>query len=213
MTIPDGSGVSDWLFSAFCFNIFCRGTNTAGLNLYMLSPTPDGFLVDLVATKTNLEGDKDEKKNLTGNPNDGRVSIRLAMAVALALWVATTDKDQQGRLFRGGNKATTFGNRLQEILKADKCMAALAKAGIDPVMLGTHSFRKGGATWVTCSSQLCNVVAVCKRGGWSHGVTGASYNSVWLRALGLAACMILLLCCEVHLPFLLLLLCRRCHWC
>jgi hypothetical protein len=162
--------VQDWAFAALCFNMFCRGVSTAQIQLGCLLPTSDGFLVDLVASKTNLVGQKCERKNVAGNPLDPSVCPRLALAVCLALWNRGTDA-KETFLFAGGHKAATFGERLRTILKSPKCVQQLQTAGIDPSVVGTHSLRKGGATLCT-TSLVCNVVAVCKRGDWAHGVTG-----------------------------------------
>ncbi len=77
--------VQDWAFTALCFNMFCRGVSTAQIQLGCLLPTSDGFLVDLVASKTHLVGQKCERKNVAGNPLDPSVCPRLALAVCLAL--------------------------------------------------------------------------------------------------------------------------------
>jgi hypothetical protein len=185
---PSGEGITDWLFASFCFNLFCRGINTAQLDLHSLFPTVDGFLVDLLATKTNMEGAKDEKKNCTGNSADPTVCLRTALAVRLLLWGHATDAADT-LLFPGGNKAATFGARLQFLLKSLDCTQALKTAGIIAEVLGTHSLRKGGATLSTTGSQTCNVVAVCKRGDWSFGVTGAYFlccnRDVWYSLVAL----------------------------
>ena len=162
------------MFASFCFNLFCRGINTASLDLHSLFPTVDGFLVDLLATKTNMDGEKDEKKNCTGNPADPTVCLRTALAVRLLMWARETNAADT-LLFPGGNKASTFGARLQHLLQSVDCTQALKTAGIIAAVLGTHSLRKGGATLSTMGAHTCNVVAVCKRGDWSFGVTGAYF--------------------------------------
>ena len=77
------------------------------------------------------------------------------------------------RWLLGGHFTVKFGSALREILRDDNVIEALRSAGMTPEMIGTHSLRKGGATFVTSGSTLCNIVAVCLRGGWSMGVQGA----------------------------------------
>jgi hypothetical protein len=45
---------------------------------------------------------------------------------------------------------------------------SLSSMGVDPKLIGTHSFQKGGLTWTASGSTACpSSVAVSLRAGWS----------------------------------------------
>ena len=66
-----------------------------------------------------------------------------------------------------------FGDQMKKALKSKDELAKFLKTiGLDVDDLGVHSYRKGGATFVTTGSTSCNETAVYKRGGWVLGNVG-----------------------------------------
>ena len=70
-----------------------------------------------------------------------------------------------------------FGENMKKTLtNKPELVNYLKQNGIEVDDLGVHSYRKGGATFVTTGSTTCNRIAVFKRGGWQLGVQGTLHT-------------------------------------
>ncbi|CAM9207214.1 unnamed protein product [Phaeothamnion confervicola] len=72
------------------------------------------------------------------------------------------------RLFPGNDQYQRFSSFLGR--KAQERSGELAAFGVKPADIGTHSARKGSATYVASGSTACPPMpAICMRAGWSMG--------------------------------------------
>ena len=159
-------------YASLTWNLICRTDNTASITLKHLGSDGDAITVLFNVSKTNQEGDEfEQKRRLYGIGRD----YRLCVAFALGCYLMTCPElggNENVQLFPGsaGSQKKRFSESLAETLKADPMASYLAANGLQPSDLGAHSFRKGGATYVTSGSTGGpSIVAVCSRAGWALG--------------------------------------------
>lgn len=159
-------------YASLTWNLICRTDNTASITLKHLGSDGDAITVLFNVSKTNQEGDEfEQKRRLYGIGRD----YRLCVAFALGCYFMTCPElggNENLQLFPGsaGSQKKRFSESLAETLKSDPMASFLAANGLQPSDLGAHSFRKGGATYVTsgCTGGP-SIVAVCSRAGWALG--------------------------------------------
>ncbi|ETM99764.1 hypothetical protein PPTG_18514 [Phytophthora nicotianae INRA-310] len=75
-----------------------------------------------------------------------------------------------GRFFLGGSQYDRFCKQLGRIFNQDDVSNELKRRAVKPDEIGTHSLRKGAATFASSGSTACPTsTAVNLRAGWSLG--------------------------------------------
>ncbi|EGZ24889.1 hypothetical protein PHYSODRAFT_374824, partial [Phytophthora sojae] len=95
--------------------------------------------------------------------------LRPALCPVLALGVfwATSSFEGGDRLFPGGNQYERFRKCLQRVQESDAVADELRRRGVNKEELGTHSMRKGAATYCASGSTACpSSTSVHLRAGW-----------------------------------------------
>ncbi|ETK72455.1 hypothetical protein F441_20896 [Phytophthora nicotianae CJ01A1] len=96
--------------------------------------------------------------------------------LALAIYWATSTFDVDNRLFPGSDQYDRFRKRLYRLLEDEMVSVELKRRGVNPSDLGTHSMRKGAATYCASGSTACpSSTAVHLRAGWSLGGVQNTY--------------------------------------
>ncbi|KAG6963111.1 hypothetical protein JG688_00008304, partial [Phytophthora aleatoria] len=96
--------------------------------------------------------------------------------LALGLYWASTTFDASDLLFPGSNQYERFRKCWQRLLSDEDVAAELKRQGLTPSELGTHSMRKGSATYCSSVSTTCpSSTAVHLRAGWSLGGVQNTY--------------------------------------
>ncbi|KAF0683756.1 hypothetical protein As57867_024137, partial [Aphanomyces stellatus] len=114
---------------------------------------------DSLMSKTDQTGSKRrDPRHVYANPARPAVCVVLALAIYLACHPSMSP----GPLFPGANQKNRFSKGLRSM--------ALGTLGETAAEIGTHSIRKGAATYV-CSGSTSgpSVISVCLRCGWSLG--------------------------------------------
>lgn len=75
-----------------------------------------------------------------------------------------------------GQQSKRFAYLLREALKSNASRDCLIMHDLKPDDLGTHSIRKGAASYVTSRPAGPPIVAVCLRVGWSMGSIQVSFR-------------------------------------
>lgn len=145
------------LFLTTQWNLMCRSKSVETIDTTHLVDLDDSIGCILYKTKTDQEarGPRDPR-HIYANP----FRPSSCWVTALAIYLACNPAQSPGQLFPGSNQKIRFGKALQR---------ALGKLN-DTKMYGTHSIRKGVATFA-CSGSTSgpSIISVCLRCGWSLG--------------------------------------------
>ncbi|EGZ24652.1 hypothetical protein PHYSODRAFT_406965, partial [Phytophthora sojae] len=114
--------------------------------------------------KNDQSGDRPrDPRHVYANP----LQPSICPVLALAIYWATTSFDTDNRLFPGSDQYDRFRKCLQRLLVDEKVAAELKRRGVNSNDLGTHSMRKGAATYCASGSTACpSSTAVHLRAGW-----------------------------------------------
>lgn len=147
------------LFLILSWNLMCRSKSTESVQLDHFSHENDAIGCVFYKSKTDQAGDKRrDPKHLYANPNEPTACVFLA----LAIYLACNPQHGVSALFPGSNQRDRFSKSLARL--ANECQDGLSKN------VGTHSIRKGAATYVIAGSTSGpSIVNVCIRCGWALG--------------------------------------------
>ncbi|EGZ22000.1 hypothetical protein PHYSODRAFT_461853, partial [Phytophthora sojae] len=103
--------------------------------------------LELAHMKNDQSGDRPrDPRHVYANPSQPSIYPVLG----LGIYWATTSFDTDNRLFPGSDQYDRFRKCLQRLLVDEKVAAELKRRGVNSNDLGTHSMRKGAATY--CAS-------------------------------------------------------------
>jgi hypothetical protein len=149
------------LYLSFSWNLMCRTDNTSSILMSHLNWTNDCLVVFYGKMKNDQEGENlREGRHVYSNPENPVVCPILA----LSIYLITTPHDNH--LFPGHRQASRFSKQMQKVLR--KHPDVLSGTGISSIdELGTHSCRKGAATFcLSGSTGGPDIASVCNRCGW-----------------------------------------------
>ncbi|KAF0702353.1 hypothetical protein AaE_015995 [Aphanomyces astaci] len=161
------------LFLVISWNLMARSKSTETIHLDHISFEEDAVGVTYFKSKTDQSGSKRrDPKHIYANPS----SPAICSFLALGIYFACNPTMATGALFPGARQRDRFG-------KALKALAHAVLGSTANGTVGTHSIRKGAATFV-CSGSTSgpSVISVCIRCGWSLGnvVERPSTQQRWL---------------------------------
>ncbi|KAH9119958.1 hypothetical protein LEN26_011360 [Aphanomyces euteiches] len=138
------------------WNLMCRSISTQTIQINHISREEDALGVVFFKSKTDQAGEKSrDPRHIYANPFNPNV-------LALAIYLASHPQLTPGLLFPGGKQRDRFG----------KVLARLVQTVLKEKtpLIGTHSIRKGVATFA-CSGSTCgpSMASVCLRCGWTMG--------------------------------------------
>jgi hypothetical protein len=167
-------------FMTLQWNLIARANNVACILLDHLSVEDDALIVHFGQMKTDQRATKSAfLRHVYANPLCPAVCPVLVLGLHL-LSLDYTDSSPASKLFPGvdaagvTNQDHRMGDALQVVLRTDHVKKVADELGIeytsgaDPTY-GTHSFRKGGMTFVSSGSiDAPGKVAVEIRAGWAQ---------------------------------------------
>ena len=127
----------------------------------------DSLTIRLFVEKNDQEGRDCKPKHVFANP----VKPWICPVLALAVYIFTAGQRQPGAkmlLFGNDSAEDRFSTWLRAILRTHE--APLQAMGIVISNIGTHSFRKGTATWLAGMVDGPSGVQIYLRAGWSLGM-------------------------------------------
>ena len=164
-----------WLFFVLQWNLMVRSVTCAKVLLTHISWQEDAMLVAVPQHKGDQEGRKAFAKHLYANPLHPFICPVLAMGVYVFCRPFVHPANQQEhKLFPGSEQQSRFGNLLQKVLA---CVGAALTALIGTIaeLLGTHSIRKGGTTYLGGIKDGPSWPNIAIRGDWSLGPVHDQY--------------------------------------
>jgi integrase len=160
-------------FLSLCFNLMSRSINIAHLSYSNITWDNDALVITFAKTKTDQEGDNVSTKRVFANPDDPLVCPILHLGVKL-ICSHKLDKDKNTLFESCDVAASKFSSWLQDLFKGNLTDDEVRDLGIMAHELGTHSFRKGAATWAAAFFGV-SMTAIYLRAGWTIGVVQMRY--------------------------------------
>jgi hypothetical protein len=160
------------LFMLLCWNLMTRSINVGRMKYNHISWSGDALVITLPKSKTDQEGENHYPKHVYANPCEPSLCPILHLGIKIVSSVKT--RKDSNCVFEGNEPENKFSKWLQKLMRGlgSVCIMLL---GIGWKEMGTHSFRKGAATYVLSKSGGPTTVAVFQRAGWSIGNTQQRY--------------------------------------
>ncbi|ETO99546.1 hypothetical protein F441_23039, partial [Phytophthora nicotianae CJ01A1] len=156
-------------YMVIAWNLMCRSSNAFGIRHSHMEWRGDALQIYFAHMKNDQGGERPrDPRHIYANP----LEPSICPIVALGLYWAITVFDDSDLLFPGSNQYERFRKPLLRLLTQEEedVAAELKRQGLDPTELGTHSMRKGSATFCSSGSTACpSATAVHLRSGWSLG--------------------------------------------
>lgn len=157
-----------WSFATMSWNLMARSINTAGLAYEHISMKDDALVINFAVTKSDQTGEKNgADKHVYGNYLNPIVCPILSLGI-LFFFVGPTDE----HMIYGKGAAGKFSDMLTGLVTSDSSFAQQLGAH-DRKDIGTHSFRKGSATYASSHTSGPSMASIFLRAGWNLGVQGS----------------------------------------
>ena len=165
-----------WPYLLLQWNLIARATSVAKLMMEHVSWEGDALLLTLPKHKGDQDGDHVFARHVYANTTDPFICPILAMAVLVFTRVLRYDADgssSQGslpnyRLFDGSNSESRFSDIFKKVI-ASLPAADAQQLGGAKGELGTHSVRKGAATYCAGMVSGPSFIHIFLRAGWALG--------------------------------------------
>jgi hypothetical protein len=156
------------LFWLMGWNTMTRSQNTQSISLTHIDWADDCLLVNICQAKNDQEGVNAERpKHIYANPITPEICPVLSLGIFFSLVGVTPN---QSKLFEGKNQSDRFRQFLIRFCDLPEVCQALQRDAFDKHKLGTHSLRKGSATYCASGTTAAPAQsAIDIRGGWSQG--------------------------------------------
>jgi len=162
-----------WMFLLFCWNLMARCVSVSGIMFDHIGWEGDAMTIIFPKHKGDQEGEHSAPKHVYANPRNPEICPILAFAVFI--WTIGFRRDGAKRTLFGDTKHTEerFSAWLRKMLGS--AAEDLILMGIAIIEIGTHSFRKGIASFLACLTGGPSAIAIYLRAGWSLGAVTARY--------------------------------------
>ncbi|KUF87541.1 cysteine desulfurase [Phytophthora nicotianae] len=153
------------IFLLTCWNLMCRAKNSESIRYGHISWYEDSLTITFAHMKNDQDGSRPrDPRHVYSNP----IMPEVCPVLGLAIYFAVLGFSPDGKLFAGENQYSRFLKVLKEILNRDVMNVTLAEVSMSANSFGTHSARKGAATYVSgCSTSGPSAAAICLRAGWT----------------------------------------------
>ena len=180
-------------FSLLCWNLMCRSANAVSLCLPHLEWQEDALGIYFAHMKNDQSGTRPrDARHVYANPIRPEICPILSLGI---YFLCHPTIFQQRRLFPGGSQYDRYGVILKQLFEPQSSSGA--DGDIDSVAdgehqssedssvdIGSHSFRKGAATYSSSGSTACpSSAAIHLRAGWSMGGVQNTYLRFFLFIL------------------------------
>lgn len=163
-------GVFAYCYMILSWNLMCRSENTALIKFSDLtwSTSFDSFQVYFSHSKTDQLGENSKyARHVYANPKNPLVCPVLALAMYFSCCFNTKSCSGSDFLFPGPTQEKRFGKILETLLQNK--VEEVRSMGFEVHQIGTHSIRKGSASYLVSISGGPSTASCLLRGGWSMG--------------------------------------------
>ena len=167
-----GSNNFAHIFLLLCWNLMARSISVGKIMYNHISWSGDALQITLPTHKGDQEGNHSYPRHVYANPLIPELCPILSLAIYVfcstfnrtgARMVLFSESNNEGRFSKWLGK--TCSNREEKIRELGLCIN----------MIGTHSFRKGIATYVSSHPDGPSPVSIFLRAGWSLGNVQSRY--------------------------------------
>jgi hypothetical protein len=158
-------------FLLLCWNLIARCVSVGSLMFNHVSWENDSLVIVFPSHK----GDKDGKKALPKHVYANTMEPAICPILSFAIYLFTKGYDREGSktTIFAGDAESRFSKWLRKV--CDVNSETLMNQGVDISMIGTHSFRKGIATFLSGTPGGPTAIAIYLRAGWSLGPVQSRY--------------------------------------
>lgn len=160
------------LFLILCWTLMARSVSVGTIMLDHISWESDALLISTPKHKGDQEGNNCYPKHVYANPDNPFICPVLSMAIHFFSGGWRRDGAKQ-LLFQGVANESRFSKWLRELVREFK--DNLEVIGLLSIEIGTHSFRKGVATFASSCPGGPSTVCIFLRAGWSLGAVTSRY--------------------------------------
>lgn len=159
-------------YQTLSWNLMCRAGNTADIKYLHLRWDEDSLGVYFAQMKNDKDGDRPkDARHVYANP----VLPEICPILALGLYFLVFGFDAKGcSLFSGTSQYNRYLKQLRRLLNREE--EELSSNGLQPSDLGTHSTRKGAASYTSSGTTSCPpIIAITLRAGWTMSKIESTY--------------------------------------
>jgi hypothetical protein len=164
-----------WPFLVLQWNLIARTATVSGMMMEHIGWEGDALLISTPKHKGDQEGVKCFARHLYANPTNPPICPILALAVLTFVRVLKYDSQAEAkgqppnyRIFDGAHSESRYSEVLSRAI-ASLSESELPRLGGERKQLGTHSVRKGAASYCAGMINGPSTVQVFLRAGWSLG--------------------------------------------
>lgn len=152
----------------------CRISNTVNICLSHMHWFEDALAIRFAHQKNDQFGERNrDPRHIYANPLKPETCTILSLGI---YFLCFTYDPRFPQLFNGCNQYERYSKFLQRFISKPDVTAKFQQLGVDPSNIGTHSLRKGAATFVTSGSTICpSSTATSLRAGWTMGKVEQTY--------------------------------------
>ena len=152
----------------------CRASNAFGIRYSHMRWMDDSLCIYFAHSKTDQLGERPRDPRHV-YPNPLKPSICPILALGLYFVAASFDRGSNS-LFPGSNQYDRYRKSLSRLTNTPNVASVLAANGLKPDDIGSHSGRKGAATYASSGSTCApSSVAIHLRAGWARGGVQDTY--------------------------------------
>jgi hypothetical protein len=158
-------------FLLLCWNLIARCVSVGSLMYNHISWVDDAMVIVFPLHKGDQEGTRSLPKHVYANTAEPSICPILSFAI----YVFTRGYDREGsktNIFHNESESR-FSKWLAKICADNETL--LRNQGVDISMIGTHSFRKGIATFLSGTPGGPTAINIYLRAGWSLGPVQSRY--------------------------------------
>jgi hypothetical protein len=175
-TTTPGQMLFGWPYLLLQWNLIARATSVATLMMEHISWEGDALLVTLPKHKGDQDGDHVFARHLYANTADPFICPVLALAVLVFTRVLRYDTNGSSsvgsrlnyRLFDGERSESRWSDIFKKVIEAMPVISAQQLGG-SKGELGTHSIRKGAASFCAGMVSGPSFIHIFLRAGWALG--------------------------------------------
>ncbi|DBA02540.1 TPA: hypothetical protein N0F65_011012, partial [Lagenidium giganteum] len=149
-----------------CWNLMSRATNMTSICYSHIAWGEDALRIYFAHMKNDQGGTRPkDPRHVHVNPFKHEICPILALGI---YWATYSIDSTDCHLFPGHEQYDRFRKALRRALLIPSVRRHLEESGKDSSSIGTHSLRKGAATFASSGSTACpSAVAVHLRAGWT----------------------------------------------
>ena len=168
LDVSGSDGVFGHLYLVLSWNLACRSVNTASIQLGHFRWAEDSFQIFFAHQKNDQTGERSSRHPRNIYPNALDPIICPVLSVGLYMMYFPNVLSSNGPLFPGTHQYKRFSKLMNRVLRDN--IEIVRRLGHDIKHVGTHSIRKGGATYASSGSTAGpSAAAVSLRVGWTQG--------------------------------------------